>query len=510
MKDCPIRNSPASNPLTLSLVGALLAMCAAFLAVSSQSLWIDEANSAFKAVAPTWTEFCGRMVQYRGSDLQMPGYMGLLWVWEKAWGPSEFGLRSLNILFFCLAIFIVGLALNSSRKVKGFFILFSCSSAFVWAYLDEARPYMMQFLGSSLAAVGLINLKHGVGPSFRMSDFVFTLLGLGVLFASSLSTVFFVFFLALALLVSLFLQDKLLFILRQKLALIAIVLFLGCGALLGCYYYWTLGLGAKASGVGKTNLPSFLFCFYESLGFLGLGPSRADLRLSPLTSLQSFAIPLLCYGSGLTLFLGFLIYITFERPLRFQGPQWPIWAALFFASACLFTAGLVAPFRVTGRHLMPAFPFALLALAFLSFHAFEQSKHWSVFFISVYFVLVFASCLSLRCAARHTKDDYRGAAKWVLDHRHASDVVWWAADPAGGMFYKVLPIGNNPQLDPLAFGLPLMNPVYSELEKAPFPRFVALSKLDIYDAHGAIQQWLKTNSFQQVASFQSFAIWANP
>jgi len=504
------KSALTSHPLTGPLVGALAATCVAFLAVSGQSFWIDEANSAFKAVAPTWAEFCARMVEYRGSDLQMPGYMGLLWVWEKAWGPSEFGLRSSNILFFFIAIFTVGLALNSSRKVKVFFILFSCSSAFVWAYLDEARPYMMQFLGSSLAAVGLINLNQRVGPSFRMSDLVFTLFGLGVLFASSLSTVFFVFFLALALLVSLFLQDKLRFILRQKLALIAIVLFLGCGALLGAYYCWTLGLGAKASGVGKTNLSSFLFCLYESLGFLGLGPSRADLRLSPLASLQSFAIPLLCYGFGLTLFLGLLIYITFKRPFRFQGLKWPICVALFFALTCLFTAGLVAPFRVTGRHLMPVFPFALLGLSFLSFHVFDQSKHWSVFFISVYLVLAFASCFSLRYATRHAKDDYRGAAKWVLDHRHASDVVWWAADPAGGIFYKVLLVGHNPKLNSLAFGFPLINPVYSELEKVPFPRIIALSKLDVYDAQGGIQQWLKRNSFQQAAAFQSFTIWTAP
>ena len=504
------KSTLTSRPLTGTLVGAFAATCVAFLAISGQSFWIDEANSAFKAVAPTWAEFCARMVEYRGSDLQMPGYMGLLWVWEKAWGPSEFGLRSLNILFFFIAIFTVGLALNSSLKVKVFFILFSCSSAFVWAYLDEARPYMMQFLGSSLAAVGLINLNHGVGPSFRMSDLVFTLFGLGVLFVSSLSTVFFVFFFALALLLSLLLQDKLRFILRQKLALVAIVLFLGCGTLLGVYYGWTLGLGAKASGVGKTNLSSFLFCFYESLGFLGLGPSRADLRLFPLTSLQSFFIPLLCYGVGLTLFLGFVFYMTFKGPLRFQGLPWPIYAALFLALTFLFTAGLVAPFRVTGRHLMPVFPFALLGLAFLSSHVFDQFKHRSVFFISVYLFLAFASCFSLRYAPRHAKDDYRGAAKWVLDHCHANDVVWWAADPAGGMFYKVLPIGNNPQLNPLAFGLPLMNPVYSELKKVPFPRFIALSKLDVYDAYGALHQWLKINSFQQVASFQSFTIWASP
>jgi hypothetical protein len=369
---------------------------------------------------------------------------------------------------------------------------------------------MMQFLGSSLAAVGLINLNQGVGPSFRMSDLVFTLLGLGVLFASSLSAVFFVFFLGLALLACLFLQDKLRFILRQKLALTAIVFFLGYGALLGGYYYWTLALGAKASGVGKTNLSSFLFCFYESLGFLGLGPSRADLRVSPFASLHSFAIPLLCYGAGLTIFLGFVFYMTSKRPLSSQALPWPIFAALFFALTFLFVAGLVVSFRVTGRHLMPVFPFALLGLAFLSSHVLDQSKHRSVFFISVYLVLAFASCLSLRYSARHAKDDYRGAAKWVLDHRHPSDVVWWAADPAGGVFYKVLLIGHNPQINPPPFSLSLMNPVYSELEKVPFPRFVALSKLDVYDANGGIQQWLKIKSFQQVASFKSFTIWAYP
>ena len=499
-----------SHPLTISLVGAFVAMWVASLAVSGQSFWIDEGNSAFKAVAPTWAEFCARMAEYRGSDLQMPGYMGLLWVWEKAWGQSEFALRSLNIPFFCLAILIVGLALNSSRAVKVLFILFSCSSAFIWAYLDEARPYMMQFLGSSLAAVGLINLNQGREPSFRMSDLVFTLFGLGVLLASSLSTVFFVFFLALALLEGLFLKHKLHFVLRQKSALIAIILFLGCGALLGAYYCWTLGLGAKASGVGKTNLSSFLFCFYESLGFLGLGPSRADLRVSPLSSLHSYAIPLLCYGAGLSIFLGFVLYMSFKGPLRFQWLLWPLYAALFLALTFSFAAGLVVPFRVTGRHLMPFFPFALLGLAFLSSHAFNQSKHRSVFFISAYLGLALASCFSLRYAARHAKDDYRGAAKWVLDHRHTNDVVWWAADLAGGMFYKVLRVEHNPQINPLAFGLPLMNPVCSELEKVPFPRFIVLSKLDVYDAQGAIQQWLKRNSFQQVASFKSFTIWASP
>jgi hypothetical protein len=55
-----------------------------------------------------------------------------------------------------------------------------------------------------------------------------------------------------------------------------------------------------------------------------------------------------------------------------------------------------------------------------------------------------------------------------------------------------------------------MNPDLSYLETVPPAKFIALSKLDVYDANGAIQQWLKTNSSQQVASFQSFTIWAHP
>jgi hypothetical protein len=55
-----------------------------------------------------------------------------------------------------------------------------------------------------------------------------------------------------------------------------------------------------------------------------------------------------------------------------------------------------------------------------------------------------------------------------------------------------------------------MNPDLAQLETVAFPKFVALSKLDVYDAHGAIQKWLKTNSFQQVVAFPAFTIWAAP
>jgi hypothetical protein len=133
---------------------------------------------------------------------------------------------------------------------------------------------------------------------------------------------------------------------------------------------------------------------------------------------------------------------------------------------------------------------------------------FQLYLFVVYPCFVSTSCFSLRLAFRHSKDDYRSAAQWLLKHTRPGDVVWWAAVFASGRYYKILPQPSSTGL--LTSPLHIMNPDLSYLETVPPAKFIALSKLDVYDANGAIQQWLKTNSFQQVASFHSFAIWAAP
>ncbi|MFZ9933737.1 MAG: hypothetical protein ACO3G9_11150, partial [Chthoniobacterales bacterium] len=115
-----------------------LAVAVCFFAISSHSLWIDEANSAMKAMAPDLRRFLALMCSERGSDLQMPLYMLMLWGWEKLFGHSEFALRALNIPFFAAAIGTATASLKLPLPTRLFFALFACCSAFVWAYLDEA------------------------------------------------------------------------------------------------------------------------------------------------------------------------------------------------------------------------------------------------------------------------------------------------------------------------------------------------------------------------------------
>jgi hypothetical protein len=185
-------------------------------------------------------------------------------------------------------------------------------------------------------------------------------------------------------------------------------------------------------------------------------------------------------------------------------------SCLFFFVASFFLlwcAAAVVHFPFWGRHLSSSFPaYVCLTGAFLSSLLSKGLRGKAL--VIAFFISLTASSLFLRFSPDHAKDDYRGAAHWLLNHSKQGETIWWAADSAGGRYYKIFSL--NPGEAPATRSLHIMNPDLAQLETLALPKFVALSKLDVYDAHGAIQQWLKTNSFQQVASFQSFTIWATP
>ena len=83
-----------NKTLLLLVLGALVIGA---LALTNQSLWIDEGNSAAKALQPSLARWWTTLVAEKGSDLQMPFYMFYLWAWCKAFGTSEIALRSANV-----------------------------------------------------------------------------------------------------------------------------------------------------------------------------------------------------------------------------------------------------------------------------------------------------------------------------------------------------------------------------------------------------------------------------
>ncbi len=127
-----------------SLAGVLVL---AGLMPTRESLWIDETSTHLYASEPTFHSFEARLRAENGSEAQMPLGMAAFWLWEKMAGSSEWGLRSLNIVWTLVAagvLFLTGRRLG--LPALPFWLIVQ---PFLWYYANEARPNDMQIAGSA-------------------------------------------------------------------------------------------------------------------------------------------------------------------------------------------------------------------------------------------------------------------------------------------------------------------------------------------------------------------------
>ena len=454
----------------------------AVVAVSNQSLWIDEGNSAVKAIQPSFMLFWQKMKELGGSDLQMPLYMFLVWAWEKFFGHSEYALRALNIPFFTLSAAVLLYLWDAERRLKLAFVFLMCFSPLLWVYLDEARPYVLQFFGATCVLVALWNQSKT--PNLDKNLAVFCI-GALALCGSSLTGVIFTFWFGLAFLVILIHQHdwRRIFSSRQNFIALLVTSIGMCG--LGMYYFWTLSQGARASGVGKTDLLSIGFCFYELLGFSGLGPDRLSLREQGITALKPFLLSLAFMVTALTAF-GTLSMIFFTKSFRTHRSAFLIFCAALCGAVSMLAVGQIAHFRVLGRHLMPVLPFILLLVSLGILQLWQSNKklNWAVF-LTLCLLLIFSS-LSIRFSPRFAKDDYRTAAQIANNGFEDRKTIWWAADSATANYYG------------LEFNEKVINVMglsAEELHSLPIPDIVLVSKKDIYDSKNAISSFLSERSY---------------
>lgn len=139
----------------LRLLGALLLAGAAlrFGTLGEQSFWRDEASTAL--------ELHGGLGHVLSSvrDLEgmPPGYFVLAWLWSKAFGLGEVGLRSLSAL---IGVGTIGVAWALGREWSpraGLLAaaLVAASPFLVW-YAQEARPYALLVLLTATATLFLV------------------------------------------------------------------------------------------------------------------------------------------------------------------------------------------------------------------------------------------------------------------------------------------------------------------------------------------------------------------
>jgi mannosyltransferase len=147
-----------SSPLALAVI-ALTALAAIlrFVGLAHQGFWFDEGNTAL-LVHFSPGKMLGLIPQ---SESTPPLYYCLAWVWARAFGYGEAGLRSLSALAGVATVpvaFAIASKLISARAGLIAAALAACNPFLVW-YSQEARSYSLLVLLTSLALLALVHAR---------------------------------------------------------------------------------------------------------------------------------------------------------------------------------------------------------------------------------------------------------------------------------------------------------------------------------------------------------------
>jgi hypothetical protein len=490
------------------LVGSPLLLS---LAVTNQSLWIDEAVMAYFASYDRLGDMFVTVTDLRTSDPQMPLYIVYLWGWVKLFGASEYALRAANLPFAIL--FVAAMAWTSWRALgrPALWVVF-CLSPFVWFYMNEARPYVA-IMACAALSTGAVMVYFAEPERYGKIAPWLCLSALWVACGLQMLSVFLA--PSLAVLAAFALREK-----RRDWSMIrrdwTVPLFVHSPLFLalGGYFVWTLSVGAG----GMRETPGFgnlAFAFYEFVGFAGLGPPRHVMRAQP--NLQVLVPYWPWLGIGALAIGGFLSVSLLQIVRRRAAPPGSV-IALITGVALFVACSVVVEFRFWGRHLAVFFPlvsFILIAAmgAALGARPWKRIGFTCVASLACVWILSDARLWAL---PEYQKDDYRLAASTALAVAQRSDAsIVWAANLIAGRYYGFefdQPLAGVEwrSVGKAIFGANWSRPQVSEYlsrTRRENPVVLVLSKPDLYDSAGIWTAAVEEFRAEKVASPNSFNIY---
>lgn len=494
-------NSEKTSLRPSTLLWALgLVLLVSVAAINTQSYWIDECGVAYKAAMPHLSDFWHKISTEGSADLQQPFHHFFAWGWEKLVGINEVALRSGNIPFLLLGVGSLVCAFARVQSVLRGIMVVLLTSPFVWYYLNEARPYSVQ-IGASLMVFSSIYRLSWIGDRSAERKWVIWLcFGMVLLATSGMLAMLWLGGYLLSGLLSTPIQR-----LRELLKAYAVAWGITTLLLLamGLFYLWTLGIGARATSVGGTDLRNLAFIPYELLGFSGLGPGRLAIRNEGLSAFRPYLPGLLVFG----LFAGGVFAsgcasLAKSLPVRTRW-SWPL--SFIVVGGFIMGVGVAVHFRVLGRHCTPVLPLIgfILGTGLVTLWSSYRAALKSV---AVLFAAVsLASCIGIRFGSQHAKDDYRAASHYAQATTAQGKRVWWNADREGAAIYGLSTVTNaEPGV------LWVANPAPGFATDLPRPDVVITSKPDIYDGTGALAEFLKREGYIRGTSFVAFTVWERP
>lgn len=490
---------PLSRAVILSVLAASL-MVGAF-AISTQSYWIDEALSLIVAMSSTPAEAWKYMHAVSGSTLQMPLYQGYLYVWHKVFGGGEWAMRASNLPWFVFGQLAFLILLRQRPRLALMACLLAAVSPILWMYLDETRPYVMQYAAACWLAAAVVRFSSSTGGTAPPSSILFTVLAasLIILFASSLLGIIWAGAYAAA--IALLLRGRAETSADKRNPWLIGLAGAALLAVFSVYYVLTWSDAARGyhrSGVSLLSLP---FVAYEFLGFSGFGPGKLQMRGEPVRSVIDAAPAFLPLAATV---LSLAVFALWQIRQRGKNPSALVaWSLILGLPIVAIFAGMfLFDHRPLPRHFIPALPALLLALAAILQLALEQkSVFWRTAAILLP-MLWLASSLSLRWRPVHAKDDYRAAAALAAAALGENKDVWWAADPAAAYIY-LTPIAME-EVPGRAWAM--QAPAWDDIRFKFPPRLIVISKPDIFDPQGAVARYAAENRFVPALQLQAFTI----
>jgi hypothetical protein len=501
---------------------ALSQVAVMLVAISGESLWIDEFWTEHFASLPSLQALVDLIMVPSGS--QTPLHFLHFFLWGRVFYLGEWTLRLANLPLFLVGQVSLYLALRPYPRTWAWLVLtLGALHPMVWQYADEARPYMMMIAGSQMILAYLLHLHARLDdglPAGRPVSLGFTAMFVAggiLLFGASLLGAFWVFSAAVY---AGYLHHRSLGwrYLTRGLTPGLLLLFLASTAVLSVYYVNSILNGAGGSRVSSSSPATMAFSAYELLGLSGLGPSRHDLRDGGVAALKAYA-PVLAVA--LVLLLVALGRGVREARARLARADWLLVVGLaVFPVAVVLLSGFAMQWRVLGRHLLATLPLLNLVLAlglFMLWSGRGRGRSARRLLVAGVLLALLASSVSQRFAERHRKDDYRTAAQRALTSLAQGQQVWWGADFIGAVYYRVpgtfdvmgeLTGDHQP---PSCADLPgaqaVANLSVDCLQGLSRPDLVVLARPETFDRFGAITAYLTAGGYTKVEELPAIDIW---
>lgn len=488
----------------LCLAVGLLAVLVPLIAIDGRSFWIDEFGTWLITQHTGIREWTFAFVNHPYSDGQMPLYHFYMFWWVKAFGGSELAMRLANLPSFAILCIAIGLAPVSAR-LRLIWLAVIALHAFLWYYLNEARPYLLLLAGSALACVATMRL-FGDAPSQSAKrplafDLALFVVGSTLMVGGSILGALWVGSTLLA--IGYVARGNIGDLWRAGLTIWPVILVCGAisAAILGVALH-SFAVGARATQNASFSVGAMVYGFFELLGTAGFGPGRNELRAQSGNLLQ-VDVSVMIAAAAVGAFVVLSAFTRLDRRLVV-----PVLVAAGLPVLLLAMFGYALHWRAVGRHLSPL----LLAITFA--YASEISRLLQATAAKRIAALLLIvglglSALSMRFSETQAKDDYADAAAFLRPLLDQSKVAWWVADPTGAAYYGLI----QPQQLERKSSVPGDRLVFGAFSDASAliavarPDVIAYSKPDLYDKSGSVLRYIEASGMRRAAEFPAFAIY---